>query len=208
MKQLFLLFAAVLMTVSVMAESVSVQLADGRVMKGTLISYNEEMVAVEPNTFVKYKQTFSPSEVVYFDIEKVGRVKSINGKFVLDELTRIIPEEEPVIESNTSTKKQVVLPSNPNVVVGNAMRTCGKVTLGVGIPALVVGSILVAVGNTGNYGNTINIERAKCATAGYVLMPFGAALTVVGVPLCIEGKRIAQINFNYTGNGAGVAVNF
>lgn len=205
MKRLFLLFAAVVMTVSIMAESVSVQLADGRVMKGTLLSYDETMVAIEPNTFVKYKQKFSANEVIYFDIENVGRVKSINGKFVLDESTRIIPEAEPVIVKDTPTKNQAILPSNPNVVIGNAMRTCGKVSLGVGIPALVAGAILVAVGNT---GTTISIERAQCATAGYVLMPFGAALTVVGFPLCIEGERIAQINFNYTGNGAGVAVNF
>ncbi len=207
MKRLFLLFAAVVMTVSIMAESVSVQLADGRMIKGTLISYDETEVAIEPNTFVKYKQKFSPNEVVYFDIEKVGRVKSINGKFVLDESTKIIPEEEPVAVTNTLTKNQVVLPSNPNIVIGNAMKTCGAVSMGVGIPTMVTGAILVAVGYTGNPMNR-SYERAACATAGCVLLPFGTALTVVGIPLYVKGKYIAELNFNYTGNGAGVAVEF
>lgn len=205
MKRLFLLFAAVIMTVSIMAESVSVQLADGRMIKGTLISYDETEVAIEPNTFVKYKQKFSPNEVVYFDIEKVGRVKSINGKFVLDESTISTPEEEPVVATNTPTKNQVVLPSNPNVVIGNAMKTCGGISMGVGIPSMVTGAILVAVGFT---GNSMSNGRSVCATAGCVLLPFGAALTVVGVPLYVKGKHIAELNFNYTGNGAGVAVNF
>lgn len=205
MKRLFLLFAAVVMTVSIMAESVSVQLTDGRTIKGKLISYSEEIVSIEPNTFVKYKQTFSPNDVIYFDIENVGRVKSINGKFVLDESTISTPEEEPVVATNTPTKNQVVLPSNPNVVIGNAMKTCGGISMGVGIPSMVTGAILVAVGFT---GNSTSYGRSVCATAGCVLLPFGAALTVVGVPLYVKGKHIAELNFNYIGNGASVAVNF
>jgi hypothetical protein len=53
-----------------------------------------------------------------------------------------------------------------------------------------------------------NSTKNKCAAAGYVLMPFGAAWTVVGIPLYVKGKYIAELNFNYTGNGAGIAMNF
>jgi hypothetical protein len=36
----------------------------------------------------------------------------------------------------------------------------------------------------------------------------GAALTIVGIPLNVHGKRIAEMNINYTGNGAGLSFNF
>ena len=53
-----------------------------------------------------------------------------------------------------------------------------------------------------------NATKGKCATAGCVLLPMGAALTIVGIPLNVHGKRIAEMNINYTGNGAGLSFNF
>ena len=44
--------------------------------------------------------------------------------------------------------------------------------------------------------------------AGIILTSTGAALKIIGVPLYCYGKRIMTLNVNYTGNGAGLALNF
>ena len=212
MKRLFLFLTVVVIAASVMAESVSVFLSDGRKINGSLISYTEEVLIIEPNTLVKYEKKFSPEEVLYFTIDGVGKCDSKDGKFIFDESTRIIPEEK---ASVAEVQPNNVLPSNPNEVIGKALKSTGGACIGVGIPSLIAGTILVAYGSTGLDVLPQTVEEAEqqqtkrnCATAGCVLMPFGAALTVVGIPLYVHGKHIAELNFNYTGNGAGVAVNF
>lgn len=214
MKRLLLLLMAVVLAASVMAESVSVFLSNGKQIKGTLITYNEEILIIEPNTLVKYEKRFLPEEVIYFSIEGVGICDSKDGKFIFDESTRIIPEEAtsaPVAD----TLQYVTQPANPNEVIGKALKTTGNICMGIGVPALVAGTILVAVGNTSGSFTWDATERAnaalfrgKLATAGYVLMPFGAALTIVGIPLHVHGKRIGELHVNYTGNGAGLSLSF
>ena len=70
---------------------------------------------------------------------------------------------------------------------------------------------VVAYGNSSTSGKNATstiLKKSQCAAAGYVLLPMGAALTVVGIPLHVQGKKIGQLNINYTGNGAGMSVNF
>lgn len=127
--------------------------------------------------------------------------------------------------------------SDPNVEIAKAMKTTGTVSLSVGVPCLAagIGCLLYAnfmpdptrglttnqaVANqyadrtyvtteeyiaklTSYYG-----KRDAASAAGYVLTPLGGALTIVGVPLYLQGKKILELNVNYTGNGAGVSVNF
>ena len=69
MKKLFLLSLAAIMTASLMAESVNVYLTNGKTIKGELISYDENVLAIEPNTLVKYERKLRPYEVEYFEIE-------------------------------------------------------------------------------------------------------------------------------------------
>ncbi len=45
----------------------------------------------------------------------------------------------------------------------------------------------------------------QCMTASYVLIPFGSALTIVGIPLYVRGCELMEFKVNYTGNGAGIA---
>ena len=50
--------------------------------------------------------------------------------------------------------------------------------------------------------------QTQCLEASYYLFSIGASLTIVGIPLYVQGKKIMDINITYTGNGAGVAVSF
>ena len=51
-------------------------------------------------------------------------------------------------------------------------------------------------------------KKNAANTAGYILTPMGGALTIIGVPLYLYGKKMMQVNINYTGNGAGVSATF
>lgn len=207
MKKLFLLFAILAMSVSLNAAAVYVLLADGTTLKGRVISHDESSLIVEPNTFVKFKKNLSPQEVIYFVIDGEGRFDSKDGKFTL-----VVP---PVVTNGTNAPANspatTIVPANkvtaanPNAIIGKALKSTGTLCMGIGIPSLVAGGVLTVMG----YGGLLNPQAAAgCATAGCVLMPFGAALTVVGVPLYVKGQQIAQINVNYTGSGAGVVVSF
>ncbi len=204
MKKLFLLFAVAMMAVSLMAQDVHVQFTNGKTIEGLLISYDVNVLVIEPNTLVKYEKRITPSEVSYFEIIGVGRYNSIDGKFVFDETTRVIQtQKSPTAEVSTTKATQ---PATPNEVIGKAFKTCGGVALGIGVPALAVGTILTAVGHAST-STPIDV-MLRCQQAGYYLMPIGASLTIIGIPLYVQGKRIAEFNFNYTGNGAGLAMNF
>lgn len=126
--------------------------------------------------------------------------------------------------------------SNPNQVVGEALKTTGTVSLSVGVPCLAAGMACLMYANfvpnpMANY--TTNQTRANAdnrlqyisldeyrtkaeaftasthaaEVAGYILTPMGGALTVVGIPLYIKGNKLTM-SVNYTGNGAGIAFNF
>ena len=206
MKKLFLLLAILAMSLSLNA-AVSVFLTDGTTLKGRLISHDESSLVVEPNTFVKYQKKLQPAEVVYFVIDEEGRFESKDGKFVLvEQVDASSVQNEPTTSVVTANPAPAVQAANPNVVIGKAFKSTGVVCMGIGIPTMLAGGILLIASDRASITNPYT--RANLATAGYVLMPFGAALTVVGIPLYINGQRIADININYTGNGAGVAVNF
>lgn len=126
--------------------------------------------------------------------------------------------------------------SNPNQVVGQALQTTGVVSLSVGVPCLAAGMACLMYANfvpNPMEGYTTNQSKADAdrhlqyitmeeykekaqsftasthaaEVAGYILMPMGGALTVVGIPLYVKGHRMT-LNVNYTGNGAGIALNF
>lgn len=206
MKKFVLLLAILAMSLSLNA-AVSVFLTDGTTLKGRLISHDESSLVVEPNTFVKYQKKLQPAEVVYFVIDEEGRFESIDGKFVLvEQVDTSSVQSEPTPQVVTANPAPAVQAANPNVAIGKAFKSTGSVCIAIGVPTLVAGSILTVVGYRS--GTLDPLTRSGCVTAGCVLMPFGAALTVVGIPLYINGQRIADININYIGNGAGVSVNF
>lgn len=116
------------------------------------------------------------------------------------------------------------------------MKTTGTASLAVGVPCLAAGMACLMYANfvpnpMANY--TTNQTRANAdnrlqyisldeyrtkaeaftasthaaEVAGYILTPMGGALTVVGIPLYIKGNKMTM-SVNYTGNGAGIALNF
>lgn len=101
-------------------------------------------------------------------------------------------------------------------MIGKALKSTGGVAIGVGVPCTVAGAILLAVGKsmqksidyTKPEDGKRSIKSSDLQLAGCILLPLGASLTIVGIPLYAHGKKIMTMNFNYTGNGVGLAMEF
>lgn len=218
MKKLFLVIVALTtLSISVIAAtSVTVHFYSGRSIEGDLVSRDDSTIVLTSDALDNKELTIKAGPLVKdVRISGLGRFYVENGIFVADTKAQIKQEKQREQQAFYEQKMKLMA-ANPNEVIGKAFKTTGTVAMSIGIPSLVVGSILVAVGNTKQEINNANLSeaaeggawRGKCQTAGYVLMPLGAALTIVGIPLYVHGKQIAELNFNYTGNGAGVALAF
>ncbi len=216
MKKLLLVLVAIFaLSISASAEYVVVSLNSGRSIEGNVVSRTDTTLVVEPVYAASHSTiTFRPEGVRSFTISHVGRFNVVDGKFVPDAKTQARIEK---LRIEQEAHAQIVSEraANPNLVIGNALKKTGGVCMGIGIPSAIVGAILVGVGNSGvdTSGKAEEVAartktKASCAAAGYVLLPMGAALTIVGIPLNVHGKRIAEMNINYTGNGAGLSFNF
>lgn len=102
--------------------------------------------------------------------------------------------------------------------IGQSFKTAGITTLSIGIPSLLAGTILLGYGK----GKTEALKNGKikhysvsekdtdkwsdCIMASYFLVPFGAAMTIVGIPLYIRGQRLMELKVDYIGYGAGLAL--
>ena len=127
--------------------------------------------------------------------------------------------------------------SGPQKVVGEALTKTGVISLSTGVPCLAIGAATLMCANflpNPMVGYTTSATKANAnkdlqlisveeyntklreytdlthalEMTGYILTPMGAALTIVGIPLYVHGKKMLQLDIQYTGNGAGVALNF
>ena len=126
---------------------------------------------------------------------------------------------------------------NQNKAIGKALKTTGIVSMAVGVPCVAAGiaSLLYAellpnptsgyttsqtlakqdatmeYMNASEYISKLqgyNVKVHAAQNAGYLLSGAGAALTIVGIPLYCYGKHLMTLNVTYTGNGAGISLNF
>ena len=208
-KILFIVVAFVVTVITAQAATVTATFTNGQSIEGTLISMTDTTVTLVPIYSVDHKEiVIKPERVRYFSISGIGRHNVEDGKFVPSAKAQAKLDK-------MQEQKRTLAAANPNQVIAKAFKSTGGVCMGVGIPSLLVGTILVAYGNTGlialpktTEDAEKNATKAKCSTAGCVLLPMGAALTIVGIPLHVHGKRIGELNVNYTGNGAGLSFNF
>ena len=127
--------------------------------------------------------------------------------------------------------------ANPNEEIGKALKNTGLISMSVGIPCVVAGVATLLYSEfmpnpTAGYTTSqtmasqykdlqymsaseyiakledYNGKKRTANNAGLILTSTGAALTIIGVPLYCYGKHIMTLNVQYSGNGAGVALNF
>lgn len=234
MKRILFILALVMSAMCVTGqESVKVTTKDGTVIVGTFVDGTNETYTIKCAKDIRsYVISKYGTDTVIFDLEDIHHVQMygkvfvpINGKLIVADTGKNVQKSE--IKLNPVSNTYSLQPSNPGEVIGKAMKTTGAVSLGFGIPCLLAGTILTAVGHSGftidlNDGYLTEKEaldklveignkgtnRSNMQIAGYVLLPIGASLTIIGIPLHVHGKKIMTMNFNYTGNGVGVGVEF
>ena len=118
--------------------------------------------------------------------------------------------KEAKVQNKVLDVQKATAPANPNYMIGKALKTSGATALGVGVPCLAAGLATCIAGNVmpvSKYGTGLT-TKSNLMEASYYLLPIGASLTIVGIPLHIGGKKIMDLNVNYTGNGAGLTMKF
>lgn len=203
-----LVFALFIAIICACAQSVTIQFNSGLTYYAHIMSISDTAIVVQSNNS-NAQITLVPERVNTIKLKNGDTYIPENGIFVLHS------GQEMRDKANQYEEARMV---DPNYVIGKALKSTGGACLGLGIPAAIAGAILVGVGSK---EVTMNAKmspkelvdaadevrmRGNCKTAGYVLLPFGASLTIVGIPLSIKGKKIMELKVNYTGNGAGLAL--
>lgn len=215
MKRILLILAlAVSATTMFAQDAVKVYAKDGLVIAGHFICGTDSTYTIKcTNDIRPYVIKQYGTDTVTFRMVDINGVH-MYGKVFVPIDGKLTPQE---INKLGTYMPQ---PSNPNYVIGKALKSTGGVAIGAGIPCLLAGTILLAVGShvpevdfgNGNLSDKEKLDKLEAASkmqlAGCILLPVGASLTIVGIPLYAHGKKIMTMNFNYTGNGVGVAMQF
>lgn len=165
-----------------------------------------KIVTLEGKTIIGDYLTKTDSTVVLADWGKKVQVP-INDieKMLLQGETFIV--RDGVLVKREKPTAANVNPSDPNYVIAKALQTTGGTAMGIGIPSLLVGVVCLGVAYSDGYPTT-DMGKAKAALAGSILLPIGASLTIIGIPLTVHGKRVMDVSLNYKGNAAAIAFNF
>lgn len=126
---------------------------------------------------------------------------------------------------------------NQNKAIGEALKTTGIITMSIGSASVAAGLVCLLYANllpnpTSGYTTSKELAAQSDAlqymsaneyiakledyngkvraanTAGYLFTGAGAALTIVGIPLYCYGNHLMKLQVTYTGNGAGLTINF
>lgn len=193
----FLIACAFAFAVNVSAQNCTLKMTTGQTMQGTLVDATDSTVtflmegAVQP-------LVVPASRIHSGTLPHKGKLLVHDGKVV------ILTAEDVKAAQHKKTA------NNPNYALGKAMKVSGATALGIGIPCLAVGLATCIAGNVmyvSKYGTGLTTKSQLLETS-YYLLPIGASLTIVGIPLYVEGKKIMELNVNYTGNGVGLSMNF
>ena len=212
MKRILLILALVFSTVATFAQDpVKVTTSDGKVISGNFIVGTDSTYTIKcTDSYIVNKYG---ADTLTFRMADIREVYMYNKTFVpyegkLVAKKSIISElgtEVAIVSNGNQSTVYTSKPGDPNYMIGKALKSTGSVALALGVPCLVTGSILMAVGYEADLDMT---TKNQVVTASCILFPIGASLTIVGIPLYAHGKKIMTMNFNYTGNGVGLAMQF
>lgn len=142
-----------------------------------------------------------------------------------------------IVKDTIETALLLQYADNQNKALAKAFKTTGTVSLSIGVPCLAAGIASLVYAefipnptdgyttsqtladqdanlqymSTSEYVSKLQAYNSKVRTlsnAGYICTGAGAALTIVGIPLYCCGKHLMTLEVNYTGNGAGLTLNF
>lgn len=198
MKKLFItIICALSMSISAAAQNCVLKMTNGQTVQGTLIDATDSTI-----TFMMEGATqaymLPASRIKSGTLPHKGKISILDGKIIIQ--TR----------DDLKAAQNIQIANNPNYAIGKALKVSGATSLGIGIPCLAAGLATCIAGNVmyvSKYGTGLTTKSQLLETS-YYLLPIGASLTIVGIPLYVEGKKLMDLNVNYTGNGVGLTMNF
>ena len=225
MKRIVLILALVVSTVANFAQDpVKVTTSDGKVISGYFVIGTDTTYTIKCTDH--YITNKYGTDTITFRMADIREVYMYNKTFVPYEgklvakksVTSKLGTEVAIVSNGQQSTIYTSKSGDPNYMIGKALKSTGSVAIGIGVPCAVAGAILLAAGKSAekslyNPDNvSLNLKDIKSSSdlqlAGCILLPLGASLTIVGIPLYAHGKKIMTMNFNYTGNGVGVAMQF
>lgn len=231
MKKLLFLLVALTATLMMNAQSIQVSLFNGQTLYGEFSQVSDTILTIFNER--GFQMNIPVSKVTAVDLSGKNKITIEDGKFVLvtkaqyataqqyREGTRGIQDPNYAVgKALRATGKTSLIVGIPSLIAGTILIAYGRSGSNVKIPEMPQQSdyrntqaYLEAlqkyssdVANATQAANKDGLKKGNCTTAGCVLMPFGAALTVVGIPLCVKGKQLMELKVNYTGTGAGLAL--
>ena len=183
--------------VCVFAQSAAIKMKSGQTVTGKFIDASD-------TTIILMVDGDAGSQTITLPASRIaqGKLPHHRKLVIKDGKITILAKDE------IKEEQRRVMAGNPNYAIGKALKVSGATAIGLGIPCLVAGVATCIAGNVGIVTLSNANSKANCKEASYYLFGMGAALTVVGIPLYVGGKKIMDINVNYTGTGAGLAFNF
>ena len=212
MKRILLILALAVSAIATFAQDpVKVTTSDGKVISGYFVIGTDTTYTIKCTDH--YITNKYGTDTITFRMADIREVYMYNKTFVPYEgklvakksVTSKLGTEVAVVSNGQQSTIYTSKPGDPNYMIGKALKSTGSVALALGVPCLVTGSILMAVGYEADLDMT---TKNQVVTASCILFPIGASLTIVGIPLYAHGKKIMTMNFNYTGNGVGLAMEF
>ena len=212
MKRILLILALTVSAIATFAlDPVKVTTSDGKVISGYFVIGTDTTYTIKCTDH--YITNKYGTDTFTFRMADIREVYMYNKTFVPYEgklvakksVTSKLGTEVAVVSNGQQSTIYTSKPGDPNYMIGKALKSTGSVALALGVPCLLTGSILMAVGSEADLDM---ITKNQVVTASCILFPIGASLTIVGIPLYAHGKKIMTMNFNYTGNGVGVAMQF
>lgn len=211
MKHLFFTFILAFLAInSAMAQMpmAKVRTIDGENLLGYYLAKSDSTISIKVTTNTEYYKQNTGSDVVTLPIKQVNILK-LDNQYYLQERGQFIPVSSKELKQRTMVQDLNLNVNSPNYILGKALKSSGDVALAVGIPCLATGFACMIAGHTMrvHYSDDL-FTKADLLETGYYLFPIGASLTIIGIPLHMHGKKIMEMNINYTGNGAGLALKF
>lgn len=231
MKKIFFLLVALTATLMMNAQGIQVTLDNGLNMYGNFDQVSDTLLTIHYDN--GYQVNVPISRVKAVDLSGKNKIVIENGKFVLVTKSQFAAEQQhresahgiqdpnyAVGKALRATGKTSLIVGIPSLIAGTILIAYGRSGSNVKIPEMpqqsdykntqayleAMQKYSSSVANNAQAATKDVEKKANCTTAGCVLMPFGAALTVVGIPLCVKGKQLMELKVNYTGNGAGLAL--
>lgn len=219
MKRLLFIIAIVLSATTLTAqEEVKGVTIDGRLIKGYLLEGTDSTMTIKCTDSYIAKMY---GDTITYRISDLREVNMYGKTFVYDgtKLTQkktSKSSEQAVLSLSTGNIESMSRIQYPNEAIGRALKSTGSVAIGVGVPCVAAGAVLWHIGLKNSIDGVTDLKtteqkimtNSRLATAGICLTAIGGALTVVGIPLNVHGKKLMTMNINYTGNGVGLAMQF